>query len=126
MNFALQSEPFAIYDIPDTHWRIGTWSDFRYLSGVTEDMIYKVWLGPYVTYKLNDKWALTCMWETETHNNVGDKAFQFTNVLSDFQPGFTWQITPKMKLNPYVLLFPSNHLATDQTGIGAVFYAQIL
>lgn len=126
MSFALRTTPFFIYNVPTTRWRIGSWSDVRYLNGVTEGLSVKVWVGPYINYRITDNLSFNLMYETEADRFVGDRALQFRNILADFQPGLLWQITPSMKLNPYVVLFPTNHLATDQTAVGFVFYSQFM
>lgn len=126
MNFALQAEPWFIYRFAGTPWLVGSWSEFRYLNGVTEGLAFKVWLGPYVSYKLSSKLALNLMYETEQDHFVGNAPVNFRYVSSDFQPGLVWDITPSTKINPYIQIFPVNHLATDVTAIGFVFYSRIL
>ena len=126
MLFALRSTPWAMYDVGHSRWRVGTWSDLRWLAGVRSDLDFKIYLQPYVAYRLNDRWMLNLAYETEAHHDVGDRVLQFRSILADFQPGAVWQVAKNVKLTGYVLLFTGQRLATDTTGVGATLYTQLL
>lgn len=126
MTFALRSTPWVMYDVGQTRWRLGSWSDLRWLAGVRSDMDFKLYLQPYVAYRLNDRWMLNLAYETEAHHDVGDRALEFRNILSNFQPGAVWQVAKNVKLTGYLLLFTRQHLSTDNTGLGATLYTQLL
>jgi hypothetical protein len=126
MIMALRAAPFAFYNIPSTKWVLGTWTDFKWLAGVDQGLSLKAWVGPFVSYRFSEKFLFNLMYETEADRFVGDRAFQFRNTLGDFQPGVIWMITKNMKLNPYLVLAPDNHLSTDTTGVGVVFFSRFM
>lgn len=126
MVAALRTTPFLIYDIAPTRWRIGTWSDIKFRFGVNSGQMAKVWIGPYVTYKITDRVWANLLYETEADHFVGDPGLKMTNVGGDFQPGIIWRITPSTRLNPYLQIFPTQPVATAVTAVGAQLYSEFL
>lgn len=126
MNFAFESTPFFIWDIPETRWRIGTWGDVRYRNGVKDGYVSKVYASPYAAYKVTPKFWLNFQYETGARSYPNKGALEFRNYLSDFKPGLVFKLAPAVKLNPYVQIFPSNPVTSDRVAVGVLFYAQIL
>ena len=126
MTTGVRTTPFLFYDIGQTRWRIGTWTDFKYSFGVTNGMQVKAWVGPYVNYKISDRVALNLMYETEAHHDIGDAGVKFHNVLGDLQPGLIWQVTKTTKLNPYLVYFPNQSIAGDHVAFGTVLATEFL
>lgn len=126
MNFEVQTEPWIMYNLPNSKVRLGSWSTIGYMNGVTDGLAFKVYVEPYVMYRLTDNFAFNLSYETEADHFIGQRPLHFENTGSDFQPGFVWNIVPGTKLNPYLLMFPADHLSTAVTGVGMVFYSQIL
>jgi hypothetical protein len=124
--FSLRTTPFVIYDIGQTRWRVGSWSDFRYLVGASSGLSFKAYVQPYVAYKLNDSVMLTAAYETEADRDVGTPALKFHDVLRDFQPGVAWQVNKKLKLTANLLYFMDQKISTQSTGIAAGLYSQLL
>jgi len=126
MDFALKTTPYMYYDIPDSRFRVGAWTEFKWYADVTTDKILKAYAAPYVSYRLTEKFLLSLEYEMEAHHNVGNDPMQFVGYQNDFQPGFIYRITRETLINPYLQFFPSTPLATNTTAIGVVFYSVLL
>lgn len=126
MDFALRATPWLMYDLGTTRWRLGSWSDFKYLSGVSSGLDYKVYVQPYVSYRWTDSFALNLAYETEAQHFLHRPGLEFRNGLANFQPGVIWQVSSTVKVTAYVLVFPNRRLATDSTGVGATLYTRFL
>jgi hypothetical protein len=125
-DFAIESEPWFYYDIGSSRWRVGSWSEFRYLDHVNVGLNIELYAEPYISYRLTDKFSLSLTLETEADHDAGNAPGNFHNVMLDLQPGFVWTPTPRTRINPYLVFFPSDPLATRTTSIGMVFFQQFM
>ena len=123
MEFAIKTTPSIRYTVPGSRFTVGSWNEAKEYVGVTTDKTFKLYAQPYANYQLAKNFSLNVGYEMEWHHNVGDAAARFTTYQTDLQPGFVWNITPKMILNPYVQIFTANRMSTDTSAIGAVLSA---
>ena len=125
MKYAVKTTPYVWYNIPNSRFKIGAWTEAKYYAQVLGDKDFKLYAAPYVNYRLSNKFALNLEYEMETHHPIGAPVTQFVGYQQDLQPGFIWFITEHMMVNPYLILM-TNNIATNTTGLGAVFSATLL
>jgi hypothetical protein len=125
MKYAIKTTPYVWYNIANTRFKVGAWTEAKYYAQVLGDKDFKLYAAPYVNYRLSNKFALNLEYEMETHHPIGAPALTFVGYQQDLQPGFVWFITEHMMINPYIQLMTAN-IATNTTGFGAVFSATLL
>jgi hypothetical protein len=76
------------------------------------------YLAPEATYQLTSNFALTLLYEMGASHRFGDSATYFTNDGTDLEPGFSWDITPGLNVNPYLNLFPGGKMSLASTSVG--------
>ena len=123
MDVGIKTTPSIRYTMPGSRLTFGAWNEAKEYVGVTSDKTFKLYTQPYANYQLAKNFSLNVGYEMEWHHNVGDAAARFTTYQTDLQPGFVWNITPKMILNPYVQIFTANRMSTDTSAVGAVLSA---
>lgn len=126
MQVGIKTTPYVRYDIPDSRFRIGAWTEFKWYEGVSTGKLYKLWAAPYVNYRVTDRFFLNFLYETETHHDVGQRAWKFAEYQNDFQPGFVYRLTPTTVVNPYLQIFPNKNFSEANTALGLVFNAILL
>jgi hypothetical protein len=125
MKYAVKTTPYVWYNIQGTHFKIGAWTEAKYYAQTLGGRDFKLYAAPYINYRLSDKFALNLEYEMEARHPIGAPATRFVGYQQDLQPGFVWFITRQMMLNPYLILM-TNNIATNTTGMGAIFSATLL
>ena len=126
MQWAFDTTPYVIYNVPGTRWRLGAWTEFRYRSGVDAGYVSRFYGAPYVVYKMNDKIWLQLLAESRTDHEVGKDWYVFRNTRTDIQPGVIWRVTPNVKIMPHLVYFPDNPKALEQMSVAVTVYARVL
>lgn len=127
MKIGYKSTPAMSYNVPKSNLTIGSFNELKYYSGVVNDKTFKLWTLPYLRYSLSDKFALNVSYEMEWHHNVGQTGYlTFTTYQTDIQPGFVWNITPKIMVNPYLSVNTMDYVSTNRTSVGAFMSAAVL
>ena len=127
LKLGLKTTPNVRYEIPASRFSVGAWTEAKAYLGVTTDKSFKLYSAPYVNYQLIPNLSLNLEYEMEWHHNVTDKdSLDLTAYQNDLQPGFVWNITPHILLNPYLQIYTTKEASADATAIGAVFSATIL
>ena len=127
MKFAVKTTPNLRYNIPNSRFTIGSWTEAKAYLGVEQAKTFKLWAGPYVNYQLSPNLSLNLGYEIEANHMLHASTFDFTMYQNDFIPGFIYMITPKIILNPYVQIFTGENItfASDRMALGAVLSASI-
>jgi hypothetical protein len=128
-NWALKSTPSVRYNVPRSNFTLGSFGELKGYFGVEKpgEKTFKLWMGPYARYNLNDSFALNVLYEMEYRHDLDQRGYlTLTNHQTDLQPGIVWNITPKVMLNPYLQIFTTNRVSADTTAVGAVMSAAIL
>ena len=128
MAFAVKTTPSVRYDFQGSRFSVGSLSEAKSYVGVTSDRNFKLYAAPYVSYQVSPTVALNVLYEYEIHHNVGDTGMlNFSTWQSDVEPGFIWNITPKVRLNPYLQIFTTNNtISPDRMALGAAFAAALM
>jgi len=126
MTYAIKTTPAVRYTFPNSRFSVGAWTEAKDYAGVTVDKAYKLYAEPYVSYKLMPKLSLSLSYEMEWHHDVHNAPMTFSTYQTDIQPGFIWNITQNIMLNPYFQVFTTNHGGYDSTALGAVLNARVL
>lgn len=127
MQLGLKTTPNVRYSIPSSRFTVGSWTEAKAYLGVTKGKAFKLWAGPYVNYQLVPNLSLNVEYEMEWDHNIGDTGLlNFTTYQTDLQPGFVWNITPHILLNPYVQIFTTKTATAETMALGAVFSATLL
>jgi hypothetical protein len=126
MTFALKTTPNVRYSFPASRFTVGAWTEAKAYFGVTTDKTFKLYGAPYVNYQLLSSLSLNLEYEAEAHRNVGDPYLNFTMYQTDLEPGFVWNITSHILINPYVQIFTTNQISSDHIALGAIISATLL
>jgi hypothetical protein len=124
MRYSIKSTPFFWFEIPDTNFVVGSWSEIKDYVGVNYGTQLKLCYLPYVNYKVNKHLALNLLYEEEYHHDVGKHGF--TRYKSDIQPGMVITVNHNLSINPYVAVYLDNKISKDAMGLGALVNARIL
>lgn len=122
----IKSTPNFRYNFPASRFAVGAWTELKDYVGVTSGKQFKTYAAPYVNYTLTPTLSLNLEYEMEADKMYDTQGIDFTNYGTDLQPGFVWLITPKVLVNPYVMVFTGNHVNTDTAAVGAVISATLL
>jgi hypothetical protein len=125
-KFAIKTTPNVRYTIPHSDIKLGAWTEAKAYLGVSKGKTFKLYAAPYVNYSLSDNFSLNLEYEMEAHHFLGAQTLDFTNYQTDLQPGFVWNITKHILVNPYVQLFTGNKITVENSGLGAIFSATLL
>jgi hypothetical protein len=127
MKYAVKTTPYFWYHFSGSRFMVGAWTEAKSYQGVTADKTFKLYAAPYVNYQLTPKLSLNVEYEMEAHHNVGaPRALDFTSYETDLQPGFVWNVTNVILVNPFVQIFTGNKITYDSTALGAVISARLL
>jgi len=121
-----KTTPAIRYVFPASRVSIGAWTELKEYAGVTSGKAFKTYAAPYVNYLLLPNFSLNLEYEMEADRMVGNPGLNLTNYGTDLLPGFIWNITPKVFVNPYLVLYTGNHVNSDSTAIGALISATVL
>lgn len=120
MKYGIKTTPSFRYNIGETKFTVGSFSEAKYYAGVTYDKEVKLLAEPFVAYSLSRSFALNLAYEMEFHHNVGQKAFKFGNYQKDLQPGVVWIINKNVFVNPYLQVFTTHSsISWKTTAVGA-------
>ncbi|HAR42337.1 MAG TPA: hypothetical protein DCS07_06850 [Bdellovibrionales bacterium] len=124
----LQSVQVATYDAPDSRWTFNLYgsarTNFFGKKGYGSDL--ELYLGPNVVYQLAPTVGLTLLYEMSGSHRYGDKPGILRNDGTDLEPGVTWDVTPRLNVNPYLNFYPGNRLAWDTTSVGMLLNWKLL
>lgn len=126
-TMGVKMTPYVRYSFPKSRFTVGAWTEEKAYLGVTTDKTFKLYGAPYVNYRLTSNFSLNLEYEMEAHHNVGDVGMMnFTMYQTDLEPGVVWMITPKIMFNPYLQIFTTNQISSDNMALGAVISATVL
>ncbi len=127
MSVGFKSTPTIKYQIPESRWAVGAWTELKGYAGVSSGKTFKLWLDPYVEYSFSKSLKFVMGYELELNHDVGMNApLQFRTVMSAIEPGITWVVSPKFTVGPYLLIYTNNEITADKTALGAVISAALL
>jgi hypothetical protein len=126
-TLGVKMTPYVRYSFPRSRFSVGAWSEEKAYLGVTSDKTFKLYAAPYVNYRLTSTLSLNLEYEAEAHHNLGDTGMMnFTMYQTDIEPGLVWMITPKVMFNPYLQVFTTGTVSSDNMALGAVISATVL
>lgn len=79
------------------------------------------YLAPEANFRMSSKVALTLLYEMGADHQVGDKFNYLTNDGTDLEPGFEWDPTPDIVVNPYLTLLTGGKVNLASTSVGMFF-----
>ncbi len=104
----------ANYNVPQTHLSVGYSTYLRNFiptSAAAPDVItYKIYGAPNANYRINSQFAAT-LWVDlfQISRNGGTGLISgMSNFTVDVEPGFSWDITKNITLNPILNIYPAN------------------
>ena len=116
----LQTFHVLTYTVPNSRFTVGTYGSARMnlfgSRGNGNDL--EVYLGPNAAYKITPTVSATMLYEMSLSHGYGNEAFIFTNDGTDLQPGISWDITPKLNVNPYLNIYTGDQVSTRSTSVG--------
>ena len=125
MNWALKATPYFWYVLGNSAFKVGSWTEEKFYSGVTSGKDWKLYAEPYISYDVSDRFSWILGYEFEySHFVSGSNGF--VAVERDIEPGFGWNITKEFYLNPYLLIFPFDTISWRTTGVAVFFGMRIL
>ena len=130
-NVALGLTPMFIlnYDVPHTRLTVGMVGYFKqYIttsSSPADVRTYKAYVAPNLSYQVSKTFAAT-LW-VDWIQAVRSRGTPFfggaENYYMDIEPGFNWDITNNISINPILNLYPAN-LSWASTSIQATIVAR--
>jgi len=118
--FGIQTVQVATFEIPDSHFTLGTYGALR--SNVFGKYGYgydlELYLGPNVNYQISPTLLVTLLYEMRGSHTFGDKFGKLNSGGTDLQPGLTWDVTPHLMLNPYLNLLTGGKVNLSTTTFG--------
>jgi len=124
MIAGIETTPSIRYEIPNSRFSLGAWTEVKNYTGSTSGKILKTYYEPYVAYSIIPQLSLNVTYEFEYDHFAGTSGMQVYET--DIQPGLLYFITPKIMINPYVMWFTNNRLTADTACFGAALVARVL
>ncbi|MBC7692520.1 MAG: hypothetical protein H7222_12215 [Methylotenera sp.] len=124
----IQTLAIMTYIQPGSRWTWALYGSSRYnvfgKHGRGNDL--ELYLGPNFAYQITPSLAFTTLYEMNATHHLGQEAMVLNNDGTDLEPGFRWDVTPKVSFNPYVNIYTGNRLNLDSTSVGATLSWQLL
>ena len=124
-TLGLKIAPSIRHNFSDSRFAIGASTDAKAYLGVIRGKTFKLWAMPYVNYQLTPNLSLNVGYEMEAHHMRNASTFDFTSHQTDFTPGIIYMITPKIMVNPFLLVYTTDKIEMNHTGLGAVLSARL-
>jgi hypothetical protein len=125
-NFAVKTTPNFRYNIQNSRFSFGAWTEAKAYLGAEKGKLFKLWAAPHVDYQITSKLSAILQYEYETNHLVNAKGvLDFTMYQADFTPGIAYFITPHVMINPYLQIFTTEKVALNRTGVGAIITASL-
>jgi hypothetical protein len=102
------------WDVPKTKLNLGL---YGYVTGYVPSAtaaanarMYKIYAAPNGSYSLTKTVSATMWVDLIQATNTADKPFisGMSNYTADIEPGISWDITPKLTINPMLNIYPGN------------------
>jgi hypothetical protein len=116
------------YDVPKTKLSLGLITSERlyiYSSNTDGQRVARLYAGPMVNYQLTPTIAVGVLGEVESTYKRGADFFSVADGAFDVEPNISWDVTPKINVNPYLNLYPTKFSA-DSSSVGILLSAKIL
>jgi hypothetical protein len=114
----------ASYTVPDSPLTLGAYTFFRaYFPGsdvASTAMTYRIFMAPHLNYQIASNFSATLWVDLLTATRYrGRPGFMGMDTETvDIQPGFNWDITRSISLNPVLNIYPA-HPTLSSTSIEA-------
>jgi hypothetical protein len=118
--FGLQSVQVATYALENSRITLGTYASSRF-NGYGKKGYGNNWefyLGPNVSYQLLPELTFTLLYEMRGSHSVGRRLMSFNNEGTDLEPGLSWDVTPRLNVNPYLTIQTGGKVNLSSTAIG--------
>ena len=126
MLTGLQS--FHIADFNFGRWMIGTYTyvrkNFFGNEGVGNEV--ELYVGPHINYRASESFTFSMLVEMSSVQLHGDRLSRFINDTMNLQPGFIWQLSQRLVVNPYLTVNASDHISLATTSLGLTLNWQII
>jgi hypothetical protein len=126
LDFATSLSPIVRYVVPQSNFTLGSFTSVKHYAGVRSGKQLKVWAQPFVMYRLSEAFALNVAYEMEWHHIKGVQGVKLTTHQDDLMLGFTWNISKKTFINPYLQVFTTDKVSLANTAVGAVLNVAML
>jgi hypothetical protein len=127
MTLGVKTTPSIRYNVPQSRFTLGAWTEAKAYLGVTSDngKLFKLWGAPYVSYQLGPKFSGVVQFEYEAGHFANSAALDFRTVQHDILTGVTYNINPQLMVEPYVAFYTTEKLSTNNAALGAIISASI-
>jgi hypothetical protein len=119
----LQSVQVAFYSVPKTDLMIGLYSSERTnvfgTQGYGNDL--ELYVGPNVHYRLTDNFSLCALYDFNWNHVYGERAWLLHPNGQDIEPGFEWDVTKTVSVNPYLNFLTGGPIQMKDTSFGFIF-----
>ncbi|MGK5083807.1 hypothetical protein WDW37_10935 [Bdellovibrionota bacterium FG-1] len=78
----------------------------------------EVYLGPEIIYQWTPRFALSALYEMGASHAHGQSFRQWNNDGTDLEPGFSWDVTPSVNINPYLTVATGGKISLASTSVG--------
>lgn len=129
MLAGLQTFQMATYQLGASRWTLGLYGSARFnvygVQGIGNPDL-ELYIGPNVNYQVSRNLALTLLYEMGTTHYYGDDPMNFYSEGSDLEPGLSWDITPRINVNPYLTIYTGEKISFDTTAFGMTLSLSLL
>jgi hypothetical protein len=128
MLSGIQTLAIATYIPPESRFTFALFGSSRYniFGSLGEGNDLELYLGPNLSYQITPTLAFTTLYEMGASHRLGQQAFELNNDGTDLEPGFRWDVTPKLTVNPYLNIYTGNKVNLASTSLGMTLSWQLL
>lgn len=125
---SIQSFQVFNYMVGSTNLTLGTVTALKANifgdQGIGDDL--ELYFGPNLSYAVTPAFAFTLLYEMGTSHTLYAEPFEFKNDGTDLQPGFSWDVTQRVNVSPYLNLFIGDQLSLGSTSFGMTMTVGLL
>ncbi len=78
----------------------------------------ELWFAPEAAYQLAPTLAATLLYEMGASHQFGDRSTFYTNDGTALEPGISWDPTPNVTINPYLVINTGGKITLASTSVG--------
>ena len=120
LYLGVQSFQALTYEFSGTRLMLGLYAsertNFFGPKGYGSD--FEFYLAPNLMYQISPTVAFSLLYEAQAFHRFGDKVGRWYNDGSGLEPGLTWQVTPRVTLNPYLHISTGGIINMKSTSFG--------
>lgn len=124
----LRAIQISSLEIPGSRWTLGAFSEQNYYAYSKEQAVnLTAYLGPNLSYQLNKSTAIQFVYELYANHKTAEGLLTWgASDPTDFMFAVSYDITPSINLNPFLMIYPGGVISLDATQFGAYISAKLL